>query len=232
MIVYVGFAQRDEWTDWAGAYARHAARFEAASGETPCLVVPFEQASVDLIDRLQPSSVVFSGFARSFQDYEVASFAPVARLIRERTSLPMLLLCGAHQLAGFLFSGELDGAERLYDQPMRRRRADEPAANPDYHPEFFMERGFYPLTRHGADPLFAGCADPPWVYESHYCEIKELPPGFRLLASTPECRIQAMRHATQLLVGCQFHPEDYSDAFPDGRTILANFFAEAREARP
>ena len=31
MIVYVGFAQRDEWTNWAGVYARHAARFEAAS---------------------------------------------------------------------------------------------------------------------------------------------------------------------------------------------------------
>jgi GMP synthase (glutamine-hydrolysing) len=64
----------------------------------------------------------------------------------------------------------------------------------------------------------------PQFYESHYCEIKALPPNFQLLASTPECRIQAMKHRARPLYGVQFHPEDYSDRFPDGRLLLENFF--------
>jgi anthranilate/para-aminobenzoate synthase component II len=32
-----------------------------------------------------------------------------------------------------------------------------------------------------------------------------------------------MRHGSRPLVGLQFHPEDYTDRFPDGRTILRNF---------
>jgi hypothetical protein len=36
-----------------------------------------------------------------------------------------------------------------------------------------------------------------------------------------------MRHVTRPLVSLQAHPEEYLDAFPDGRRILENFFAEA-----
>ncbi|HLJ20031.1 MAG TPA: gamma-glutamyl-gamma-aminobutyrate hydrolase family protein [Stellaceae bacterium] len=228
MIVYIGFAQRDEWTGWAQTYARHAQRFEAASGGAPCLVVPFYHVCPDLLARLAPSAVVMSGFARSFQDYDVQSFYPVADLLEHAVDTPILALCGSHQLTGFLFNGTLRTAGRLEDEPMRRRRAGEPIVNPDYHPDFFMERGFYELDLHVDDPLFAGCGRPPVVYESHYCETKTLPPGFRLLASTPDCRIQAMRHETRPLVGLQFHPEDYSDRFPDGRRILENFFTRYR----
>ena len=91
-----------------------------------------------------------------------------------------------------------------------------------------MEKGYYTLDLHGKDRLFEGCAAPPIVYESHYCEIKKLPPGFRLLASTKDVRIQAMRHESRPLIGLEFHPEDYSDRFPDGRIILENFFKEVK----
>lgn len=227
-IVYVGFAQPDEWAGWAGTYGRHARRFEDASRTAPCLVVPFRNASVDLLRRIGPKAIVFSGFGRSFQDFEIDEFYPVADAIETLTETPMLMLCGAHQLTGFLYNGDLRTAERLYDQPMRPRRPGEPITNADYHPEFFMERGFYELELHApGDPLFAGCGAPPIVFESHYCEIKTLPPGFVNLASTPDCRIQAMRHVSRPLVSLQFHPEDWSETFPDGRTILENFFHHA-----
>jgi GMP synthase (glutamine-hydrolysing) len=94
-----------------------------------------------------------------------------------------------------------------------------------------MEKGFYTLdlTDEGKrDPLFDGFATgaAPIVCESHYCEIKTLPPGFALLASTPECRIQAMRHQDKerILYGFQFHPEDSTDRFPDGIELLERFF--------
>jgi GMP synthase (glutamine-hydrolysing) len=223
MLVYVGFAQPDEWEGWAQTYARHARRFEQASGGKLCLTVPFNHCTPSLLRRLQPSALILSGFARSFQDYDVRDFYPVADCIEQAGALPILALCGSHQLLGFLYNGALRASERLCDEPIRARRPGEPILNPDYHPEFYMERGFFELNVLQEDPLFVGCGSPPVVYESHYCEIKTLPEGFRLLASTPECRIQAMRHEKRPLIGLQFHPEDYSDLFPDGRIILENF---------
>ena len=44
------------------------------------------------------------------------------------------------------------------------------------------------------------------------------------LADSEACPIQAMRHVRRPLYGFQFHPERYTEAHPDGRTILANFF--------
>ena len=226
MFIYVGFAQPDEWVNWAQTYARHAKRFEEASGDF-CLIVPFQHATPALIHQLNPRAIVLSGFARSFQDYAVETFYPIADVIDHAAHIPTIALCGSHQLMGFLYNGALRKARRLYDEPMRRLRPGEPITNHDYHPEFFMERGFYPLKVQGEDRLFEGCGRPPLVYESHYFEVKTLPPGFRLLASTDECRIQAMRHMNRLLIGLEFHPEDYTDRFADGKRILRNFFKEA-----
>lgn len=229
MIVYIGFAQPDEWVSWAQTYARHAQRFEAASGGDLCLVVPYHRAGPDLIRRLSPTALILSGFARSFQDYAVETFYPIADVLEDHGSrIPTLALCGGHQLLGFLFNGKLRTSKRLFDEPMRKRRPGEPITNPDYHPDFIMERGFYEMTIHAKDPLFEGCASPPVFYESHYCEVKGVPPGFKLLASTVECKVQAIRHESRPLIGVQFHPEDYSDRFPDGRRFLQNFFREAK----
>jgi GMP synthase-like glutamine amidotransferase len=227
VIVYVGFAQRDEWADWAATYARHAARFEAASGAR-CVTIPYDLAGPELLARLDPEAVVLSGFARSFEAYAPADFVPITEFLLSGPIRPTLAICGSHQLIGYVCNGEADGRRLLEDRPMRRRRPGEPIVNPDYHPDHFMERGYYELDIADGDPLFAACGQPPIVMESHYCEIKQLPPGFRLLASTPDCRIQAMRHEARPLVGVQFHPEDYTERFPDGRRILEAFFAEAR----
>jgi GMP synthase-like glutamine amidotransferase len=224
--VYIGFAMPGEWEGWAGTYARHVRRFEEAAGGTPCLVLPFGQATPERMARLAPERVVMSGFARSFQEYDVENFFPVCEWVTE-TSVPTLALCGSHQLLGYLYNGDIHQGERLHDEPMRHLRPGEPVTNPDYHPDHFMERGFYPLELSDegrSDPLFAGLGESPYLYESHYCEIKRLPSEFKLLACTPECRIQGMRHRSRPLYGVQFHPEDYSDRFPAGRTLLQNFF--------
>ena len=227
LILYVGFAQPDEWRHWAGTYALHSTRFEKAAG-TGCLVVPFTLATPDLIERISPRAVILSGFARSFQDYDCAGFLPICDwLLSECNRTPTLALCGSHQLLGFLFNGEINCQERLFDQPMRRLAQHEPVTNPDYHPEYYMEKGFYALnlTDEGrSDPLFTVFDTAPIVCESHYCEIKTLPPDFTLLASTQECRVQAMRHRNRPLYGFQFHPEDSTELFADGMKLLERFF--------
>lgn len=225
-IVYVGFAQRDEWEGIAPKYARHVNRFEEASGGLPCLLIPYWHATPEVMERLSPRAVLLSGFGKSFEEYDVKGFLPVVSWV-EGTETPVLALCGSHQLLGFHYNQDLRRVEGLRDEPMRRLRPGEPVTNPDYHPQFFMERGFYALdlTEAGRrDPLFEGLSDPPYLFESHYCEVKTVPPGFELLASTPECRIQALRHRERVLYTTQFHPEEHSDDFPDGKRLLANFF--------
>lgn len=226
MLIYVCFSRADEWESAVSGWTHIALRLEEASGGRWCLPVPFYRFNVDFVRRVQPEAIILSGFGRSFQDFEVQEFYPVADVVETFTDLPILAFCGGHQLLGFLFNGTLRTAERLYDEPMRLRRPGEPIINYDYHPEYFMENGFYELTLHEQDPLFEGCGDPPIVREAHYCEIKTLPPDFKLLASTPECRIQAMRHLERPIVSVQFHPELYTERFPDGRRILENFFRE------
>ena len=61
LIVYIGFAQPDEWQGWAGTYARHAQRFEAASGGVLCLVVPFDRVTTELMKRLGYTRFVAAG---------------------------------------------------------------------------------------------------------------------------------------------------------------------------
>jgi GMP synthase (glutamine-hydrolysing) len=231
MLIYVCFFYPDEWQGVIHEMTRIALRLEEASGGRWCLPVPFYRLNADFVRKVQPEAIILSGFGRSFQDFEVRDFYPVADVVETFTDLPILAFCGGHQLLGFLFNGALRTADRLYDEPMRLRRPGEPIINYDYHPEYFMERGFYELTVHEPDPLFEGCGSSPVVFEAHYCEVKKLPPGFKLLASTPECRIQAMRHLYRPLVSLQFHPEQYTDGFPDGKRILENFFREVLLAR-
>lgn len=226
MLIYVCFSRPDEWEGAVAGWTHIALRLEETSGGRWCLPVPFYRLNVDFVRKVQPEAIILSGFGRSFQDFEVQEFYPVADVVETFTDLPILAFCGGHQLLGFLFNGTLRTAKRLYDEPMRLRRPGEPIVNPDYHPEYFMENGFYELTLHEPDPLFERCGDPPIVREAHYCEIKRLPPDFKLLASTPECRIQAMRHLKRPIVGVQFHPELYTERFPDGKRILENFFRE------
>jgi GMP synthase-like glutamine amidotransferase len=63
----------------------------------------------------------------------------------------------------------------------------------------------------------------PVFLESHYWEVKALPPGFHLFASTETCRLQLIAHESRPLIATQFHPEFYDEAHPDGQTLLANF---------
>jgi len=57
------------------------------------------------------------------------------------------------------------------------------------------------------DDLFQGLPETFIAWESHNDEVSELPPGFKLLANSETCPVQAMKHETRPLYGLQFHPE-------------------------
>ena len=222
MIIYVIVAESGDYKKGNGNF-QHKVRFEELSGE-PCLVIHHTQISLDLVESMQPKAVLLSGFGRSFQEFDLSTFYPLNDVLHQ-TDIPTIALCGSHQLIGCLFSVDIRKVDRLEDQPMRRLRPGEPDGSPTgYHPGYFKENGFYPVTIVRDDPLFEGLSNPFIVREAHYCEIKALSPEFELLASTEACRIQAMKHRKRILYGTQFHPETYIEAYPDGKTVLSNFF--------
>ena len=222
MIIYGIIATPEDYEKSDGRF-QHKVRFEQLSKE-PCLVMRHAQLSLDRVEELQPKALLLSGFGKAFQEFDRSSFYPLSDVLHQ-TDLPTLALCGSHQLIAALFSEDIREVDRLEDQPMRRLRPGEPDVSPTgYHPGYFKENGFYPVTVVRDDPLFEGLNDPFIVRESHYCEVKSLPPEFELLASTEACRIQAMKHRGRILYGTQFHPESYIEEYADGKTILRNFF--------
>jgi GMP synthase-like glutamine amidotransferase len=228
VVVFVRLLQADEWsTDPIGLYQQ---RLEEASG-LPCLIVPHHYCTKAFLDSLPIRALVFSGFRKSFQEYPIADWRRLANCIRE-TTIPTLCICGSHQLLGFAYNQDLAHVSELRDEPMRLRREDEPCANTAYHAEYFMESGYYPLRLMRQDPLFAGVGERPFLFQAHYCEIKKVPSEFDLLASSENCAVQAIKHKRRLLYGVQFHPEANSEQFPDGKTVLRNFFAMAKAAWP
>jgi GMP synthase (glutamine-hydrolysing) len=191
-----------------------AMRFEALSG-SPCLLQHFTRVGPRRLAGLGVRAVVLSGHRTLIDDYDPDSLAPLLEVIRE-TRLPLLGLCGGHQLIGLAFGAR--------PAPMGPLAAGEADPWPGLFPGLRKEWGPCPVRIHADDPLFAGLPPVAVVEQRHFWELKTLPAGFVGLAGSEACPIQAMRHRDRLLYGVQFHPERYSSDHPDGRAIVANFF--------
>ena len=198
------------------------ARFEQLSG-VPCLLQHFTQVSPRRLAEIGARAVILSGHRTLIDDYDPASLAPLVEVIRE-TALPLLGLCGGHQLTGLAFGAR--------PEPMGPLLPGEVDPRPELAPGMRKEWGPCPVQILGDDPLFAGLGRAVVVEQRHFWELKALPEGFVRLASSEVCAIEAMRHRARPLYGLQFHPERYTKTHPDGRAILANFFRLAGLTRP
>jgi len=68
------------------------------------------------------------------------------------------------------------------------------------------------------------------VWASHADEVAVLPPGFRLLARSPICAIEAIANTDMHIYGLQWHPEVSHTR--DGRKVYENFDTICREQGP
>jgi len=221
MYLYIVVQEKDSYYQH-GPDSKIKVRLEEASGER-CLVIPYQEFNLAVVEELRPRAIAMSGFGGHWESREVAWFYGMDEVLH-RAEVPIIGFCGSHQLIGFSFTRDLHQTERLYDEPMRKLAPDEdvPRQAGDLA-EYFVAEGFYPIRRVVDDPLFAGLPEVMIMRCWHYCEVKQLPPGFALLATSGHCRIAAMRHTDRPLYGTQFHPEAYEAPFFDGRTMLANF---------
>ncbi len=192
----------------------------------PCLMLHQGQMAPEIVGPLKPRAMLLSGCGTFFRHFEPEAFYGFEDTLNEMADVPTMGLCASHQLMGFMFNHGFRSLTKLEDEMMRPLRPGEPDVldpNPDAL-GYFCEEGFHQVAALQADPLFDGLPDPFVVRQSHYAEMKIVPPGFDLIASNGNCRIQAIKHRDRPLYGTQFHPEYYIDSYPHGRKILENFF--------
>jgi GMP synthase (glutamine-hydrolysing) len=155
---------------------------------------------------LAHDAVVLSGGPASV--YDEGSPLPPAALFEG--GRPVLGICYGMQAMGLILGGKV-----------------EPAVHREY--------GRAELALEGAHPLFQGVAtDTPaggvTVWMSHGDTVLQAPPGFRALASTPNCPVAAMADTGRRLYAVQFHPEVAHT--PQGQRILENFLFHLAGLRP
>lgn len=185
------------------------------AADLPSESILYTELTPEIIREKKVRALAISGNTADWAEYDFASFETLFTIIRGG-QIPTIGFCGGHQLIGLMYGARCDAIRRL--------NPGETDAG-GFAPGWFKEVGFMPVRVIKPDPLFAGLGDSPTFFESHYWEIKDLPEGFDLLASTDNVRVQAIKHRQYPIYSTQFHPEVNSAEHRDGFRLLKNFFA-------
>ena len=182
-----------------------------------------------------PDAIVLSGTLRDFDYYKDSILDDFGHFIRE-TRIPVLAICGGHQLVGLSFGARVVTLDKL---EQHEQRADRPH---EYQYRFVR-------ITDSDDPIFtniAVCETPEnsrgshilRVWQNHGLQLDRVPEGFQLLATSYLCRNQMMvkRSDGQLIYTVQFHLEksfedwnksrtrwQHQNDSRDGRILFENF---------
>jgi GMP synthase (glutamine-hydrolysing) len=214
--------------------------------QTPTTEVT-DLASVSVAAKqFRPDAIVLSGTLRDFDYYNPAVLETFGEFIR-KTTIPVLAICGGHQLVGLGFGAHVITLDLLEQHEQRENRRLEY----QYH---------YVRITDTKDPIFRGMNNPSsglWqnytrqfrvlqVWQNHGLQIDRVPEGFTLLATSYQCRNQMMvkRDQGQLIYTVQFHLEksfedwnksrtrwEHQNKSRDGRILFENFLKLARAHR-
>jgi GMP synthase-like glutamine amidotransferase len=185
-----------------------------------------------------PDAIVMSGTFADFDYYNPQHIESFKKFIL-KTRIPVLAICGAHQLVGMAFGAKL---KTLDDLDLDKKRTDRMV---EYQYRFVK-------IVDKADPIFEGNDDEGsgiWqeytteddilrVWQNHGVQVDGVPEGFKLLATSYLCKNQMMvkRSDSQLIYCVQFHLEksfedwstnptrwEHPNESRDGRILFENF---------
>src|SRR4051794_7687721 len=197
--------------------------------------------------QFRPDAIVMSGTFADFDYYNPAHLERFKTFIHQ-AKIPVLAICGAHQLVGWSFGAAL---KTLDDLDLSVKRS---ARMLEYQYRFVK-------IVDKSDPIFAGNDDSEsgvWqeytteddilrVWQNHGVQVVGVPKGFKLLGTSYLCRNQMMvRRAEGQLIYCvQFHLEksfedwsknptrwEHPNESRDGRILFENFLKLALQHRP
>jgi anthranilate synthase component 2 len=167
-------------------------------GEAP-LVVRNDEITLEGLRELSPDRVIISPGPGRPDDpgyFGVCSEA----IVELGPQLPLLGVCLGHQGIIHAFGGQVVGAPQVM-------------------------HGKASVVCHNGDPLFRDVAQEfeAMRYHSLVGRPESIPGCLRVIASTGDGVVMAVRHRVHAIYGLQFHPE--SIGTPDGKTILRNFLS-------
>jgi GMP synthase-like glutamine amidotransferase len=191
-----------------------------------------------------PDAIVLSGTFADFDYYNQAHLESFREFIT-KTKIPVLAICGSHQLVGLSFGARL---KTLDDLELSEKRSDRVL---EYQYRFvkIVDKN---------DPIFDGNEDEAsgiWqdytkeddilrVWQNHGVQVEGVPDGFKLLATSYLCKNQMMvKHSGGQMIYCvQFHLEksfedwsknptrwEHPNESRDGRILFENFLGLALE---
>ena len=173
-----------------------------------CEIHP-NDVSDDFVRAFAPKGIILSGsYGSTYEDHQLRAPQAVWEL-----GVPVLGICYGMQT----MAAQLGGAVEWSDQ---------------------REFGYAEVRARGHTRLLDGIEDfhtPEGhgmlkVWMSHGDKVTALPPGFRLMASTPSCPIAGMADEARGYYGVQFHPEVTHTV--QGRALLERFVLQICGARP
>ena len=173
-----------------------------------CEIYP-NDVSEAFVREFDPKGVILSGsHASTYEAQELRAPDVVYRL-----GVPVLGICYGMFTMAVQLGGEVEASS---------------------HREF----GYAEVRARGHTKLFDGIEDFHTaeghgmlkVWMSHGDKVTALPPGFKLMASTPSCPIAGMADETRRFYGVQFHPEVTHTL--QGRAMLERFVLDICGARP
>jgi GMP synthase-like glutamine amidotransferase len=192
----------------------HRTRVLGDIAQMPAESILYAEVTPELMREKNVAALALSGSTSDWVQYDFSTFETLKQIITGG-SVPVIGLCGGHQLLAYLYGGQCG--------PLRKLKPGEPdPAN--FAPGWFKEVGYSPVSIIKDDPIFEGLGPAPVFFQSHYWQISHMPPDFENLASTAECPVQVVRHKHQPIYSTQFHPEVNSAEHRDGRQLIANFF--------
>ena len=194
--------------------------------------------------QFNPDAIVMSGTFADFDYYRPEHLDSFSKFI-QTTRIPVLAICGAHQLVAQSFGGHL---QTLDDLELSAKRTDRMV---EYQYRFVK-------IVDGSDPIFQSHEDQgagQWqeythedniirVWQNHGVQVVGVPDGFKLLATSYLCKNQMMVRRTdeQLIYSVQFHLEksfedwsknptrwEHPNESRDGRILFENFLRLALE---
>lgn len=194
----------------------------------------------------RPDAIVMSGTYSDFDYYAEGQLASFNDFIHT-TKIPVLAICGAHQLVGAAFGAEL---KTLDDLNLSEKRSDRVV---EYQYRFIKITDRTDRIFRGIDDKSSGVwqdytkeDDILRVWQNHGVQVAGVPDGFSLLATSYLCKNQMMvKHSDgQMIYSVQFHLEksfedwsknptrwEHPNESRDGRILFENFLRLALKHR-
>jgi GMP synthase-like glutamine amidotransferase len=173
---------------------------------TNCKVVSFENIQSDYGLEGFDAVVISGSESRIVSASDRAKYEGVLRLI-ETCNIPILGICFGHQLLCSAFGAKTS----TLPQPVINRFEQVNVVQTGEIFSRFKGEQKIPLSE----------------YHNDYVLKESLENAdFKLLADSPSCEVEAVKHITKLFYGVQFHPERIiiqNETHPEGHKVIENF---------